>query len=92
MEFSRHGGTMRGTNPTTGETFAGEYTATREKAIATAAGVTASASSLTATGLGVLIGDKGTVLDCEININSGYVPTGVGTCTDQQGRRYRLQF
>lgn len=88
---------MVGVHPATGEKFTGEYTATRDAAVAVSGGAIASASSLSAKGLGVLVGDKGTVLDCELGINSGDFierrpPTGVGTCTDQQGRRYRLQF
>lgn len=94
MEFSQSGGTMTGTNPKTGEKFTGEYTATMDRAVGSVPGATVSAANLKASGAGVLVGDKGSVLDCQLDINAGYfsAPTGVGTCTDQRGRRYRLQF
>jgi len=95
MRFSRIGGQMAGTHPVTGERFEGDYTANPDRAVAQAGGRTVVGQSLTAPGSGVLVGNRGTVLDCELVINAGTVfnhPTGTGTCTDQKGLRYRLQF
>jgi len=92
MEFSRWGGTMTGTHPITGERFAGDYTATQGRAAGIAGGTAVYVENYSAYGAGVLVGDKGTVLDCQLNINAGRPPRGNGTCTDQHGRRYRLQF
>jgi len=95
MRFSQMGGHMVGTHPVTEERFEGDYTANPERAVAQAGGTSVAAQSLTAPGSGVLVGNKGTVLDCQLTINAGtifYHPTGTGTCTDQKGLRYRLQF
>lgn len=94
MKFSDWGGTMSGIHPVTGEAFTGEYTATVDRTVGGVAGAGAWAESLKGKGAGVLVGDKGSVLDCQLDINARYfsAPTGVGICTDQRGRRYRLQF
>ena len=95
MQFTTMGGHMVGSHPGTGETFEGDYTATPERATARAGHTNVEAQSLTAPGSGVLVGNKGTVLDCQLMINAGSIvshPTGTGTCTSQKGQRFRLQF
>jgi hypothetical protein len=39
-----------------------------------------------------LTGDKGNTLNCEMKIEAGFSPHGLGVCTDQKGAQYRLQF
>lgn len=97
MTFSKWGGHMVGRHPTTGEVFEGDYSATLEGAEGRAGGQNVSARELVARGAGTLVGSRGTVLDCQLNINPGnYLfrtnPTGNGLCTDQSGGRYRLVF
>jgi hypothetical protein len=45
-----------------------------------------------ATSTALLFGDKGSVLDCGINIERGHVPKGIGTCIDKEGVLYKLMF
>jgi hypothetical protein len=39
-----------------------------------------------------LTGDKGSSLNCQMKIEAGFSPHGIGSCSDQMGGRYRLQF
>lgn len=45
-----------------------------------------------ATARGVLIGDKGTVIELYMDIRPGIVPKGHGEGIDNTGRRYQVQF
>lgn len=39
-----------------------------------------------------LAGDKGTMLNCEMQIEAGFSPHGIGGCVDNKSEKYRLQF
>jgi hypothetical protein len=58
-------------------------------AVGSAAGVT---GSNIADATAFLRGDKGSVLTCSMRIEAGVSPHGLGTCTDNHGSSYRLQF
>lgn len=45
-----------------------------------------------ATARGVLIGDKGTVIELYMEIRPGIVPKGQGEGVDNKGNRYQIQF
>lgn len=45
-----------------------------------------------ATARGVLIGDKGTVIELYMEIRPGIVPKGHGEGIDNKGNRYQVQF
>ena len=51
-----------------------------------------SAGSNIANATAYLNGDKGTVLNCEMQIEAGFSPHGIGGCIDNKGEKYRLQF
>jgi hypothetical protein len=56
-------------------------------------GVAAAAARPTrASAKGVLIGDKGTVIEIALDITPGLRPHGVGEGFDNKGRRYQVQF
>ena len=62
-------------------------------ATSTASGFgTGSVGSNIANATAYLAGDKGTVLTCEMLIEAGFSPHGIGKCSDNKGKNYRLQF
>lgn len=89
-------------NPKTGERFSGTYAAVSEGSVGHAVALSstgrppalafAGLRSRTATAIATLIGDKGTILDCTMAIEKGWRPHGLGSCTDNNGQQYRLQF
>lgn len=102
IETSRGTGDMRATNPKTGERFAGQYTgvytggglavgSAYNQRLGTTTG-TAYAPPTGANARGVLIGDRGTMIELYLDIRPGIRPKGHGTGTDNQGRRYQVQF
>ena len=40
----------------------------------------------------LITGDKGTVLTCEMKIQAGIEPHGLGNCEGNKGKKYKLQF
>jgi hypothetical protein len=70
----------------TGTGFTGTATGT-----ASGSGV-ASVGSNIANATAYLAGDKGTMLNCEMHIEAGLSPHGIGGCSDNKGKNYRLQF
>lgn len=104
IEVSLGNGAIRATDPSTGEQFAGTYvslTQTEQGAAFGFAFTPQGSSPAWAFGnktsnlrptMATLIGDKGTVLDCRLAIQPGRPPRGAGTCTDNRGGRYTLQF
>lgn len=101
IETSRGHGKITCVHPKTGERFEGTYSGVSSGSVgvgflvssggqsATALG---SASSMTANAIATMIGNKGTVLDCIMDIQKGIRPHGLGTCKDNNGGQYRLQF
>ena len=104
IEVSRGKGGVRANDKATGEIFSGTYVAIAGGRVSTSLINTATrptntpiittntTSEIMATSTALLFGDKGTVLDCSINIERGYTPKGIGTCVDQHGFNYRLMF
>ncbi len=103
IETSYGTGDMRAHNPKTGETFTGQYTGTTKgggysygSAVNWQTGQTVSGSVYTApssaNARGVLIGDKGTVIEMFLDIKPGLRPKGHGEGRDNHGRRYQVQF
>lgn len=103
IEKSRGTGKMTATNPKTGEKFEGQYTGIMHGQRSTfttgynyQTGQTASATSISpptyATARGVLMGDKGTVIELFMEIQPGIKPRGHGDGTDNKGGRYQVQF
>jgi hypothetical protein len=107
MEFaiqtSYGSGTMTAFNPATGERFSGQYTGiykgggtsqgvyTDSWGFATGS-VTTQQAPTGAVAKGVLIGDKGTVINVSMDIQPGDRPTGFGEGTDNNGVKYQVQF
>jgi ribosomal protein L35AE/L33A len=104
IERAHRTGAVRASDPATGETFLGSYVAIVERMSTTSSG-TVVAGKVVATGFGrgsissntanataYLKGDKGTMLNCEMRIEAGFPPHGLGTCQDNQSQNYRLQF
>lgn len=79
IEVARRSGAVSAHDPKTGERFSGNYVA-----IVMGSNIANTNAYLT--------GDKGTTLNCQMKIEGGFSPHGIGGCTDQRGGRYRLQF
>lgn len=105
IEVSLGTGGISAFNPRTGERFQGTYVGIRDSEVASVLGTTylphGKFLPTVATGvrhsnqvsaMATMIGDKGTVLDCRMLIQAGWRPRGMGTCTDNKGGRYNLQF
>jgi hypothetical protein len=100
IEKAYHTGAVTASDPSTGERFAGQYVGVREQTTATASGVgsagygfaSGSVGSNMANATAYLTGDKGTTLTCEMQIQAGLSPHGIGHCADNNGVQYRLQF
>lgn len=104
IEKSKGAGAVRALDPATGETFSGSYVGIRERLDVAASGVavggnvvatqsgSGSVQSNVANATAFLKGDKGTMLNCTMKIETGFSPHGLGDCQDNQGRTYRLQF
>jgi hypothetical protein len=108
IEVAKRSGKVAASNPRTGEQFSGKYVGILERVTSFSSGYAQASglgSSVTASGFGsasagsnianataFLKGNKGTTLNCEMQIEAGLNPHGIGQCTDQGGARYRLQF
>lgn len=76
-------GKMTAEDPETGEKFEGEYTAVSNGAYGVVGNDFATFSSKKANAMAVLVGDKGTVLNCVMEIEKGLPPKGIGTAKDK---------
>ena len=96
-------GKMTAINPTTGETLEGQYTATYQggggstgtiyNAQSMQYGTVSTYSSpSSAIARGYLRGDKGTIIEIHMDIQSGLRPKGHGDGIDNKGRKYQIQF
>jgi hypothetical protein len=104
IEKSRGAGAVTAFDPATGEHYAGNYVGIREVTTTTSGAFVQSGNTFaTGTGFGTiasnmatstayLTGDKGSMLNCDMQIQAGFSPHGIGGCSDQKGGRYRLQF
>ncbi len=106
IEVTRGGGAISASDPETGEQFHGTYVGIRDSQSAVALAhtfsrggqpsqttvVPAMSTRSQVPAMATMIGDKGTVLDCQMLIQAGWRPRGMGTCTDNRGGRYSLQF
>jgi len=106
IEVTRGAGQMFAADPETGEQFQGTYVAVSDSGVTSVFAGTYDSSKGTLTptiatavskrgqvpAMATMIGDKGTVLDCRMLIQAGWRPRGMGTCTDNKGGRYSLQF
>lgn len=101
IEVTTGAGRVAASDPATGETFAGTYAAVlgRHSSASTTFGTdgqsrftTSSGGSNLAPTTAFLKGDKGSMLTCEMQIAAGFNPHGIGTCQDNRGKAYRLQF
>lgn len=105
IEVSYGNGKVRAKDPKSGELFQGTYVAISDGDVSTGVAnttvgrrniptiVTASSSSILATSSALLVGDKGTMLECAMTIEKSHTrPKGIGSCVDQIKNNYRLQF
>ena len=100
IETSYGYGKMNASNPKTGERLEGTYSGVsagqRVQMFGSVGSTPVSAvgesDSTLANAIATLIGDKGTVLDCVMQIKKGMQPHGMGSARDRQGREYRIQF
>jgi hypothetical protein len=91
-------------DPTTQEHFSGTYVGVLESASASSSGLVTNgrgfavgsssgvAGSNIADATAYLRGDRGSMLTCSMKIEAGVSPHGLGSCTDNHGGSYRLQF
>lgn len=80
IEKTTGSGAVTALDPVSKESFSGTYVAIM------------GADASTATATAYLRGDKGAALTCEMQIQPGDSPHGLGTCNDNRKRSYRLQF
>jgi len=104
IETSRSTGSLKATNPETGEIFTGQYTGKftgggySQGTIRTASastGISRFQSFTPPTGAnarGILKGDQGTVISIYLDITPGFRPTGFGEGVDNKGVEYQIQF
>lgn len=97
IETSYGQGKMAAYNPKTDERFTGEYSAMHRGQGMMFGNVGRSNVTLFqpptgANGRGVLVGDKGTMISLYLEIKPGLRPTGHGTGTDEEGKRYEVFF
>ena len=108
IETAYRSGAVTAANPRTGESFTGRYTAIVDTTYSRSTGqvsIYGTGGSATGTGFGTsarrssignasafLRGDRGTTLNCTMQIEAAIRPTGIGSCQDQRGLNYRLQF
>lgn len=106
VEMAVNSGEMVAYNPKTGENFNGQYTgiftgSTVSQSTATnnwgntSGKVTTVTAPTGAKVKGILRGDKGTVIDCNIDVQPGTrqnPPHGIGEGIDNNGLHYQIQF
>lgn len=104
IEKTRGAGAVTAFDAATGEQYTGNYTAIREGVSGASTAIVqsgtgyvtgtsfGSATSNTANASAYLTGNKGSMLTCEMRIQAGLSPHGIGSCVDSRGGRYRLQF
>ena len=99
IELSYGTGKMMATDPVTGETFQGTYTAIQDQHVIQHQSTslfgdddTAVDTSGIAQGSAVLVGNKGTVVNLKLQIKPGPRPTGFGEAEDNHGKKYNIQF
>jgi hypothetical protein len=93
IETAFHTGAVTASDPSTGERFAGQYVGILEQTTATASGIGSAGYGFAAGSVGsniadataYLTGDKGTTLTCEMRIQAGHFPHGIGHCADNRG-------
>jgi len=108
IEVAKRSGKVTASNPKTGEKFSGTYVGLLERVTGFSTGYAQASGmggSINASGFGsstvgsnignataFLKGTNGTTLNCEMQIEVGLNPHGIGQCADQSEGRYRLQF
>lgn len=97
IERAHRSGTVTAFDPAAAETFSGNYVAIVNgvNSVAYMPNVgwgVAGSSSRVANATAFLRGDKGTVLTCQMQIERGFSPHGIGGCTDNRSKDYHLQF
>ena len=97
IERAHRSGAVTAFDPSTDERFVGNYVAI-VNSVSSAAysplagwGVARTTSNV-ANATAFLRGDKGSVLNCDMQIEGGFNPHGIGQCTDNHAENYRLQF
>ena len=94
-------GKLKASDPAAGEQFNGTYTCILSKKLIQSShptlfgdesdGVAVEISD-TAPCSGVLVGDKGTILNVKFTAKAGHPPIGTGDVEDNRGKKYTLQF
>lgn len=93
IEKAYRSGRVSAHNGRTGETFSGTYVATMSRTTAISSSFdTVSVGSNMANSSAYLKGNKGSMLQCRMQIEAGLSPHGIGSCSDQTGAAYALQF
>lgn len=101
IEKAFNTGRVAATDPVTNERFDGTYVGVRDTRTAVSTTFNDegnarfsvnSASSNLANATAYMKGDRGTMLTCSMAIEAGLSPHGIGTCQDNKGGQYRLQF
>ena len=108
IEVAKRTGSMSATSRENGEKFVGQYvgfldgysdsTSSFSNGKTSADGNYSTSSHSTSSAFGnaaataFMTGDKGRTLNCDMMVDAGLHPHGMGNCTDQFGTAYRIQF
>jgi hypothetical protein len=103
IQTSHGSGDMTAFSPKTGERFTGQYTGTYTGGGSALVSTFNFQTGATSTGTvymppsganarGILRGDKGTVIEVYLDIQTGLRPRGHGEGIDNKGNRYQIQF
>lgn len=83
------GGRVSARNNGTGEAFSGTYS---DASSAQSAPGTGAVPSFQGNAVATLVGDKGTVITCQIYIQGNYSRSGIGQCKDNRRGSYSVSF
>jgi hypothetical protein len=97
IERGHRSGKVTAFDPSDDERFVGSYVAIVNGVSSTAYSPLAGfgverLTSNVANAQALLHGDKGSILNCDMQIEAGFFPHGIGTCVDNHAKGYRLQF
>jgi hypothetical protein len=99
-------GGVAAVNPQTGERFSGQYNAMFGRSTGRATWLTPTGpyggaqlrsanvyqNDQTGTAIATLTGDKGTIIQIEMQVTRGLIQHGIGSGTDNNGQKYQVQF
>lgn len=91
IETGFNSGSITATNPETNERFHGTYKAARSRIKIISKNSDANDNN-PVPAIAVLNGSAGTIITCDMDIDPGLRPTGIGRCQDNKNNNYVVDF